>query len=162
MPTLLENGSCLDAPNPHPRVHRGDSGCCVPILFIQSSATPGNTTSFCLKERKRGKKRGKKVVRERGMHWGMSVPDHSYRQSCSGRASTPTSPPNLCQELSNSIWSVPEANVKGPRARPGKAEPGSAFQKHLDNALELLGSLEGLRLLGWMVSVGCSGPQACP
>lgn len=44
---------------------------------------------------------------------------------------------------------------------PSDECPGSAFQQHLDNALEHLGSLEGLRLLGWMDSIGCSDPQAC-
>lgn len=106
---LLENGSCLDAPNPHPRVHRGDSSCCVLILFIQSSATPGNTTSFCLKEGKRKNKREKggesKGCTERGVWAFLSTPPELHSHS--------TSKPWAAAQQ---FWRVPE---------PGSAPLGS-------------------------------------
>lgn len=45
------------------RVHKEDNRCRVLILFIQPSAIPENTTSFCLKEGVGERKKEKKVVR---------------------------------------------------------------------------------------------------
>lgn len=110
---LLENGSCLDAPNPHPRVHRGDSSCCVLILFIQSSATPGNTTSFCLKGGKRKKKKGEKG---------------GERKGCTERGFLST-PPELHSHSTSKPWAAAQQFWRVP-------EPGSAPQGNSQHSVK--------------------------